>query len=112
VAQVLADVGIEVRDLFPKPVTDDAVQAADVIVMLANLPDIAPQLARVTPMPGVRWDVAAVDDAVYEAVEAVRDSLDRQRPHLLAEFPPVSWSDHGLMAMGRTICGSTEEVPG
>ena len=79
--QALAERGIEVTDEFPKPLTDDVVHAADVIVTM-GCGDACPVL------PGKRyldWDVADPDGQPIEVVRAIRDDIQARVTSLLAE---------------------------
>jgi protein-tyrosine-phosphatase len=79
--QALAERGIEVADAFPKPLTDDVVHAADVIVTM-GCGDACPVL------PGKRyldWDVADPDGEPIEVVRHIRDDIQARVTALLAE---------------------------
>ncbi|GEK86594.1 metalloregulator ArsR/SmtB family transcription factor [Microbacterium aerolatum] len=63
--------GDEAAERFPKPLTDDAVRAADVVITM-GCGDVCPII------PGVRYDDWAVGDpalASREGVEAIRDDI-------------------------------------
>ncbi|WP_435742627.1 metalloregulator ArsR/SmtB family transcription factor [Microbacterium sp. PMB16] len=72
VRSLLAEIEGEVAaERFPKPLTDDAVRAADVVVTM-GCGDVCPII------PGVRYDDWAVGDpalASREGVEAIRDDI-------------------------------------
>jgi len=71
-------------DAFPKPLTDDAIRAADVVVTM-GCGDACPIL------PGKRYEDWVVGDpalASPEGVEAIRDELDRRVRGLLADILP------------------------
>lgn len=71
-------------DAFPKPLTDDAVRAADVVVTM-GCGDTCPIL------PGKRYEDWAVGDpalASPEGVAVIRDELDRRVRGLLANILP------------------------
>lgn len=73
-------------DAFPKPLTDDAVRAADVVVTM-GCGDTCPVL------PGKRYEDWTVGDpalASPEGVAAIRDEIDRRVQLLLAELLPGS----------------------
>ena len=73
-------------DAFPKPLTDDAVRAADVVVTM-GCGDTCPIL------PGKRYEDWVVGDpalASPEGVAAIRDELDRRVRGLLADILPSS----------------------
>lgn len=72
-------------DAFPKPLTDDAVRAADVVVTM-GCGDTCPIL------PGKRYEDWVVGDpalASPEGVAAIRDELDRRVRALLADILPT-----------------------
>lgn len=79
--QALAERGIEVVEEFPKPLTDDVVHAADVIVTM-GCGDECPYV------PGKRyedWDVADPDGQPIQAVRAIRDDIQARVTALLAD---------------------------
>ncbi|MBI9113645.1 metalloregulator ArsR/SmtB family transcription factor [Sanguibacter suaedae] len=82
VRPLLADLGAV--DAFPKPLTDDAVRAADVVITM-GCGDTCPVL------PGKRYEDWVVGDpalASPEGTEAIRDELDRRVRALLADLLP------------------------
>ncbi|SDT03508.1 metalloregulator ArsR/SmtB family transcription factor [Microbacterium paraoxydans] len=72
VRSILAEIEGDVAgERFPKPLTDDAVRAADVVITM-GCGDVCPII------PGVRYDDWAVGDpalASREGVEAIRDDI-------------------------------------
>jgi len=81
VRSLLADIEGEPRaqTAFPKPLTDDAVRAADVVVTM-GCGDVCPIV------PGVRYEDWAVGDpalASPEGVEAIRDDIEARVRGLL-----------------------------
>lgn len=72
VRSILAEIeGDAASERFPKPLTDDAVRAADVVITM-GCGDVCPII------PGVRYDDWAVGDpalASVEGVEAIRDDI-------------------------------------
>ncbi|WP_265521747.1 metalloregulator ArsR/SmtB family transcription factor [Oerskovia flava] len=69
---------------FPKPLTDDAVRAADVVVTM-GCGDVCPVL------PGVRYEDWVVGDPALASpagVRAIRDEIDQRVRGLLAEILP------------------------
>jgi protein-tyrosine-phosphatase len=79
--QALAERGIEVSQEFPKPLTDDVVHAADVIVTMGCAD-------RCPVVPGKRyldWPVADPDGQPIEVVRAIRDDIQARVTQLLAE---------------------------
>jgi len=80
--QALADRGIELTEAFPKPLTDDVVHAADVIVTM-GCGDACPVF------PGKRyedWDVADPAGQPIEVVRAIRDDIQARVTTLLGEI--------------------------
>jgi protein-tyrosine-phosphatase len=78
--QALAERGIEVSEEFPKPLTDDVVHAADVIVTMG--------CGECPYVPGRRyldWAVADPDGEPIETVRAIRDDIQARVTALLAE---------------------------
>jgi arsenate reductase len=80
--------GIEGEDeaatAFPKPLTDDAVRAADVVVTM-GCGDVCPIV------PGVRYEDWAVGDpalASPDEAEAIRDDIEARVRGLLATLTP------------------------
>ncbi|RPF19568.1 metalloregulator ArsR/SmtB family transcription factor [Myceligenerans xiligouense] len=72
------------RGIFPKPLTDDAVRAADVVVTM-GCGDACPVL------PGKRYEDWVVGDPALASpagVAAIRDELDHRVRALLAELLP------------------------
>lgn len=83
VRPLLADLGVA-DDAFPKPLTDDAVRAADVVITM-GCGDTCPVL------PGKRYEDWAVGDpalASATGTRAIRDEIDRRVRALLAELLP------------------------
>ncbi|WP_418275180.1 metalloregulator ArsR/SmtB family transcription factor [Isoptericola jiangsuensis] len=71
-------------EAFPKPLTDDAVRAADVVVTM-GCGDVCPVL------PGVRYEDWLVGDPALASpagVAAIRDELDARVRALLADLVP------------------------
>ncbi|ROP44686.1 three-helix bundle dimerization domain-containing protein [Pseudokineococcus lusitanus] len=86
VAAVIAEDGLDRPEAqaFPKPLTDDVVQAADVVVTM-GCGDACPIY------PGKRyedWDVADPFGLNVEAVRAIRDDIATHVRRLLAELLP------------------------
>jgi arsenate reductase len=84
VVTVLAEVGVSTSELFPKPLTDEVVSGADVVVTM-GCGDSCPVL------PGRRyvdWDVADPAGADLDLVRRVRDDIDAHISALLAELLP------------------------
>lgn len=83
VRPVLAALGVG-DEVFPKPLTDDAVRAADVVVTM-GCGDVCPVL------PGTRYEDWLVGDPALASpagVAAIRDELDTRVRALLADLLP------------------------
>jgi protein-tyrosine-phosphatase len=79
--QALAERGVEITEAFPKPLTDDVVRAADVIITM-GCGDACPIL------PGKRyedWDVADPSGQTIEVVRAIRDDIQARVTTLLGQ---------------------------
>lgn len=82
-AQAMAEVGVDLADAFPKPLTDEVVRAADVVVTM-GCGDACPIY------PGKRYEDWEVGDpaeaASLEEVRAIRDDIDLRIQRLLSEL--------------------------
>lgn len=86
VVAVLAELGIDVSEEFPRPLTDDVVRAADAVVTM-GCGDACPLY------PGKRyldWELADPADLTVDGVRAVRDEVRARVEHLLAELVPAA----------------------
>ncbi|WP_166844572.1 metalloregulator ArsR/SmtB family transcription factor [Isoptericola sp. BMS4] len=84
VRPVLAELGADDAATYPKPLTDDAVRAADVVVTM-GCGDAVPVL------PGTRYEDWVVGDpalASAAGVRAIRDELDARVRTLLRDLLP------------------------
>jgi arsenate reductase len=83
VAEVMSEVGVDLSEAFPKPLTDEVVRAADVVVTM-GCGDACPIY------PGKRyedWDVGDPAEASSLAeVRAIRDEIDVRVQRLLSEL--------------------------
>jgi protein-tyrosine-phosphatase len=75
--EAMAEVGIDIRDSFPKPWTDEIVQAADVVVTM-GCGDACPVF------PGVRYRDWELEDPAGKDVESVRPIRDEIRERVAA----------------------------
>ncbi|MGW1028795.1 arsenate-mycothiol transferase ArsC [Streptomyces sp. NPDC002577] len=83
VAQVLTEAGVDLMDAFPKPLTDEVVQAADIVITM-GCGDACPIV------PGRRyldWPVTDPEGARSPLVRGIRDEIDAHVTKLLASLP-------------------------
>ena len=86
VVQALAEVGLDISKEFPKPLTDDAVRAADAVVTM-GCGDACPLY------PGKRYLDWQLDDPAGKGIDDVRpirDEIDRRVRGLLEELVPAT----------------------
>lgn len=84
VVEALGEIGLDASREFPKPLTDDAASAADVIVTM-GCGDACPFY------PGKRYLDWQLDDPAGQplaAVRAIRDDIDARVRGLLSELLP------------------------
>ncbi|MEP6600084.1 MAG: arsenate reductase ArsC [Actinomycetota bacterium] len=84
VIEVMTELGIDVSKEFPKRLTDDALQAADVVITM-GCGDACPVY------PGKRyldWDLPDPAGLPVEQVRPIRDEIGGRVKHLLAELVP------------------------
>lgn len=82
VAAAMAEIGIDLSKEFPKPLTDEAARAADVLVTM-GCGDACPVY------PGKRYLDWQLDDPAGQGlgeVRVIRDEIDRRVRALLAEL--------------------------
>ena len=83
VAKVMTEIGVDLDEAYPKPMTDEVVRAADVVVTM-GCGDACPIY------PGKRYEDWVVDDPAeassLEEVRAIRDDIDARVQRLLAEL--------------------------
>ena len=80
----LEELGVDIGEAFPKPLTDEVVRAADVVVTM-GCGDACPIY------PGKRYEDWELDDPAgqdLETVRRIRDELDRRVQRLIAELLP------------------------
>ncbi|RZB15359.1 arsenate reductase ArsC [Streptomyces sp. F001] len=84
VTQVLAEAGMDLTETaFPKPLTEEVVQAADIIITM-GCGDACPIV------PGRRyldWPVADPEGAPIDVVRGIRDEIDTHVTELLDSLP-------------------------
>jgi arsenate reductase (thioredoxin) len=86
VVEAMAEVGLDMSEEFPKPLTDEVVRAADVVITM-GCGDACPIY------PGKRYEDWVLDDPAgqdLEAVRRIRDELDARIQSLVAELAPNS----------------------
>jgi len=84
VVEAMAELGIDMSDEFPKPLTDEVVRAADVVITM-GCGDACPIY------PGKKYEDWDLDDPAGQDVEAVRrirDEIDGRAQQLIAELLP------------------------
>ena len=82
VVEAMAEVGVDMAQEFPKPLTDEVVRAADVVITM-GCGDACPIF------PGKRYEDWALDDPAgqgLEAVRRIRDEIDARVQALVAEL--------------------------
>jgi arsenate reductase (thioredoxin) len=82
VREAMAEIGIDVSQEFPKPLADEVVRAADVVVTM-GCGDACPIY------PGKRyldWDLEDPANMGIDGVRAIRDEIDRRVRALLEEI--------------------------
>jgi arsenate reductase len=82
VREAMAEIGLDISAEFPKPLIDDVVRAADVVITM-GCGDACPVY------PGKRYLDWELDDPAGKGIDAVRpirDEIDRRVRALLAEL--------------------------
>jgi protein-tyrosine-phosphatase len=82
VVKAMAEIGLDISKEFPKPLTGEAVQAADVVVTM-GCGDACPIF------PGKRyldWELPDPAGKTLEEVRAIRDQIDARVEGLVAEL--------------------------
>jgi arsenate reductase (thioredoxin) len=86
VIEVMREVGVDLSQEFPKPLVDEFVQAADVVITM-GCGDACPVF------PGKRYDDWELDDPAgqdVETVRVIRDQIDERVQRLAAELLAVA----------------------
>ena len=86
VHEVMAEIGLDLSKEFPKPLTDDVVRAADVVISM-GCGDACPVY------PGKRyldWDLTDPAGRTAAEIRPIRDEIDTRVRALLAELAPAS----------------------
>jgi protein-tyrosine-phosphatase len=82
VVEALDEVGLDIRKEFPKPLTDSAVQAADVVITM-GCGDACPFY------PGKRYEDWELEDPAgkdIDTVRRIRDQIDSRVRRLVADL--------------------------
>jgi arsenate reductase len=82
----LEELGVDMREEFPKPLTDEVVRAADVVITM-GCGDACPIY------PGKKYEDWELEDPAgkdLETVRRIRDELDQRVQQLIAELLPGS----------------------
>jgi arsenate reductase (thioredoxin) len=82
VIEAMTEIGVDMSEEFPKPLTDDFVKAADVVITM-GCGDACPIY------PGKRYEDWELDDPAgqgVEAVRAIRDEIDSRVEKLVADL--------------------------
>jgi arsenate reductase (thioredoxin) len=82
VVEVMEELGVDLGEEFPKPLTDGAVQAADIVITM-GCGDACPVY------PGKKYEDWQLDDPAgrdVDAVRKIRDEIDRRVQRLVAEL--------------------------
>ena len=85
VVEAMREVGVDVGDEFPKPLTDEVVRAADVVITM-GCGDACPIF------PGKRYEDWELDDPAgqdLDTVRRIRDKIDERVQRLIAELLPA-----------------------
>jgi protein-tyrosine-phosphatase len=82
VVEAMAELGVDLGEEFPKPLTSDAVAASDVVITM-GCGDTCPVV------PGKRcedWELEDPSDKDIETVRRIRDEIDGRVQRLVAEL--------------------------
>jgi protein-tyrosine-phosphatase len=85
VVTAMEEVGVDMSEEFPKPLTDEFVQAADVVITM-GCGDACPIY------PGKRYEDWELDDPAgqdVETVRVIRDEIDERVQRLVADLLPA-----------------------
>ena len=84
VIEAMNEIGVDMSQQFPKPLTDEVVRAADVVITM-GCGDACPIY------PGKKYEDWELDDPAgqdLDAVRAIRDEIDLRVQKLIAELLP------------------------
>jgi arsenate reductase (thioredoxin) len=83
VVDAMREIGVDMSQEFPKPLTDDAVRTADVVITM-GCGDACPVY------PGKKyedWELADPAGQDLETVRRIRDEIDRRVQALIGRLP-------------------------
>jgi protein-tyrosine-phosphatase len=86
VVEAMGEIGLDISREFPKPLTDDYVRAADVVITM-GCGDTCPIY------PGKRYEDWELDDPAgqdLDAVRRIRDEIDVRTKKLFGELVPTA----------------------
>ena len=89
--QAMAELGVDLSEEFPKPLTNDAVSAADVVITM-GCGDACPIY------PGKRyedWELEDPDGKDLDTVRRIRDEIDQRVQQLIGELLPAEPASAG-----------------
>jgi arsenate reductase (thioredoxin) len=89
VVEAMKELGVDMDEEFPKPLTDEVVRAADVVITM-GCGDACPIY------PGKKYEDWELDDPAgqdLETVRRIRDELDRRVQNLIGELLPSAASN-------------------
>ena len=89
--QAMAELGVDLSEEFPKPLTNDAVSAADVVITM-GCGDACPIY------PGKRyedWELEDPDGKDLDTVRHIRDEIDQRVQQLIGELLPAEPASAG-----------------
>jgi len=84
--EAMEELGVDMSEEFPKPLTDEVVRAADVVITM-GCGDACPIY------PGKRYEDWELDDPEgkdLDSVRRIRDEIDRRVQNLIGELIPES----------------------
>src|SRR5437899_1718746 len=84
VVEAMEELGVDMGEEFPKPLTDEVVRAADVVITM-GCGDACPIY------PGKKYEDWQLDDPAdqdLEAVRSIRDEIDERVQRLIGELLP------------------------
>src|SRR5664279_5181157 len=85
VIEAMDELGVDMSEEFPKPLTDEVVRAADVVITM-GCGDACPIY------PGKKYEDWQLDDPAgqgLDAVRAIRDQIDERVQRLIGELLPA-----------------------